>query len=73
MIENTKTPDQEIAKAKQDLEVSVICDHITKMRMLSLTADKDPNQGVKLALYAAPFFREHGIRIQKLLKGEENA
>lgn len=53
----------------RDLEVSLICDQIDKMRQLALFGDNDAMKGLQLVEIACPFFREYGVKIKKMLKG----
>ena len=55
--------------SKRDLQVSLICDKIDKMRQLALFGDKDAMKGLQLVELACPFFREHGVEIKKMLRG----
>ena len=57
--------------AKKDLDIKIICDKIDKIRGFAWNGDTDPQAGLNLAEAAAPFFREHGVKIKKLLNGEK--
>ena len=54
--------------AKKDLEVQIICDKIDKLRQFAWNGDTDPHNGIRLAEASAPFFREYGVKIKKILK-----
>ncbi len=56
--------------AKADLDIQIICDKIDKIRTFAWNGDTDPVAGLNLAEACAPFFREYGVKIKKLLKGE---
>ncbi len=56
--------------SKIDLDIQIICDKIDKIRTFAWNGDTDPHAGLNLAEACAPFFREYGVKIKKLLKGE---
>ena len=56
--------------AKKDLDVQIICDKIDKIRGFAWNGDTEPHAGLQLAEAAAPFFREYGVKIKKILRGE---
>lgn len=59
--------------AKKDMDVQIICDKIDKIRTYAWNGDTDPQAGLNLAEACAPFFREYGVKIKKLLKGGPDA
>lgn len=56
--------------AGKDLDIDLICSDIDKLRGFAWNGDTDPHAGLNLAEAAAPFFRKHGVKIKKLLRGE---
>ncbi len=54
--------------AKKDMEISLICADIDKIRGFAWNGDTDPHAGLNLAEACAPFFRKYGVKIKKMLQ-----